>query len=808
MEYLSLGGIGPGVPVRATVSDFGPLLLAKVLEANKVQEQSLQLVFHYADEKGLPLLDLSDLRALLTFLESDAGKDELKGIGGLASSTVGVLLRALVGLETGGGEEFFGEPQFEIADLMRTAADGRGVISCLELPAVQDRPKLFSTVLMWLLAELFEQLPEAGDLDKPKLVFFFDEAHLLFDEATDAFLDSVVQTVRLIRSKGVGVFFVTQVPDDVPGEVLGQLGSRVQHALRAFTPDDARALKAAASTYPRSDFYDVEELLTSMGIGEAAVTLLSEDGVPTPVVHTRLRAPASRMGPADDVEAAAKASPLFAKYGERAEAESAREKLAARMEQAPAEAEGAGREGSTPAEDARRISKRRRKQAATATGGGVGRARRLPALARGQGAGAQGGARGVRDAAQEPVSAPAASVQPSATSRCGPRSASSWPPSCAHTPPSGRPRAGFRTRCSRAWASGVCWGSSTRASWAGAAATTSTTRCWPRSCRARARAAWPPGSARTCRSPRRRSGSSGPTTRSSASSPPPSAASGSRRSGSPSPAPAPTWPASAPWRKRVDGGYLVNGSKTYITNGVRADFVVTAVKTTEAGGHQGLSFLIIEREAEGFSVSKKLEKLGWHASDTGELAFADVFVPEENLLGEENRGFYLIMANFQWERLVMALGAVSSMDRVLERVVAGAAGHSRHRHAVAEMALRHEASRSLTYHALRLFADGHDAIREVTQAKLLSQRAAFEVAELAYRVTDGDEEIARAMRDTRLGPDRRRLRRGDEGDPEQAAGALRPALSSASGRARRSSAGPRPRDRAPCRPPRRCETAR
>ncbi len=204
--------------------------------------------------------------------------------------------------------------------------------------------------------------------------------------------------------------------------------------------------------------------------------------------------------------------------------------------------------------------------------------------------------------------------------------------------------------------------------------------------------------------------------------------------------------------KRVDGGYLVNGSKTYITNGVRADFVVTAVKTTEAGGHQGLSFLIIEREAEGFSVSKKLEKLGWHASDTGELAFADVFVPEENLLGEENRGFYLIMANFQWERLVMALGAVSSMDRVLERVVAGAAGHSRHRHAVAEMALRHEASRSLTYHALRLFADGHDAIREVTQAKLLSQRAAFEVAELAYRVTDGDEEIARAMRDTRLGP--------------------------------------------------------
>ena len=214
-------------------------------------------MFHYADEKGLPLLDLSDLRALLTFLESDAGKGELEGIGGLASSTVGVLLRALVGLEDGGGNEFFGEPQLEIADLMRTAPDGRGVVSVLELAAVQDKPKLFSTALMWLLAELFEQLPEAGDLDKPKLVFFFDEAHLLFQDATDAFLDSVTQTVRLIRSKGVGVFFVTQVPDDVPASVLGQLGNRVQHALRAFTPDDAKALKAAASTYPTSDFYDV-----------------------------------------------------------------------------------------------------------------------------------------------------------------------------------------------------------------------------------------------------------------------------------------------------------------------------------------------------------------------------------------------------------------------------------------------------------------------------------------------------------------------------------------------------------------------
>ena len=359
VEYLSLGGIGPGAPVRATVSDFGPQLLGKVLKANETQEQSLALVFHYADEKGLPLLDLSDLRALLTFLDSDAGKGELEGIGGLASSTVGVLLRALVGLEEGGGSEFFGEPQLDIADLMRTAPDGRGIVSVLELAAAQDKPKLFSTALMWVLAELFEQLPEAGDLDKPKLVFFFDEAHLLFQDATDAFLESVTQTVRLIRSKGVGVFFVTQVPDDVPASVLGQLGNRVQHALRAFTPDDAKALKAASSTYPTSDFYDVKELLTQMGIGEAAVTILSEEGVPTPVVHTRLRAPASRMGPADDVEGTARASALFAKYGERVDVESAREKLAARLEEA-----------SEPAEPEPR-AKRRREPRQPAPAGGV-----------------------------------------------------------------------------------------------------------------------------------------------------------------------------------------------------------------------------------------------------------------------------------------------------------------------------------------------------------------------------------------------------------------------------------------------------
>jgi acyl-CoA dehydrogenase len=206
------------------------------------------------------------------------------------------------------------------------------------------------------------------------------------------------------------------------------------------------------------------------------------------------------------------------------------------------------------------------------------------------------------------------------------------------------------------------------------------------------------------------------------------------------------------YARRVDGGYVVNGSKTYITNGVRADFVVTAVKTSEEGGHHGLSFLVVEKGMEGFSVSKKLEKLGWHASDTAELAFEDVFVPEENLLGEENRGFYLIMANFQWERLVMALGAVGSMEVVLGRAVESAGGRPELRHTVAEMAVKLEAARCLTNHALYLFAGGHDAIREVTEAKLLSQRSALELAEAAFRITDGDLEIGRALRDTRLGP--------------------------------------------------------
>ncbi|PNI07493.1 ATP-binding protein [Arthrobacter sp. AFG7.2] len=328
VEFLALGGDGNGVPVRATVSSFGPILLSRIMELNDTQESSLQLVFYFADKNGLELIDLKDLRAVIQFLTSAEGKDQLEELGGLSKATAGVILRELVSLEAQGLEKFFGEPEFDTAELLRTAPDGRGVISCLELPTLQTKPMLFSTFLMWLLADLFEDLPEAGDLDKPKLVFFLDEAHLLFNDASKAFLEAITTTVRLIRSKGVGIFFVTQTPKDVPAEVLGQLANRVQHALRAFTPEDAKALKATVSTFPMSD-YDLEETLTSAGIGEAVVTVMNEKGAPTPVALTRLRAPESVMGPSEEalVRSTVAASALLVKYGTAVDNPSAFEKL-------------------------------------------------------------------------------------------------------------------------------------------------------------------------------------------------------------------------------------------------------------------------------------------------------------------------------------------------------------------------------------------------------------------------------------------------------------------------------------------------
>ena len=335
VEFLNLGGQGgTGVPVRATMTSFGPILLSKVLGLNETQESSLGLVFHFADKAGLALLDLKDLRAVISHLTSDEGKADLAELGGLSTATAGVILRELIGLEDSGGDVFFGEPEFDSHDLMRCTPDGKGVLSIMELQGLQASPQLFSTFLMWLLADLFHDLPEMGDVDKPKLVFFFDEAHLLFDGASKSFLDAIAQTVRLIRSKGVGVFFVTQTPKDVPEDVLAQLGNRVQHALRAFTPDDAKALKATVATFPKSEVYaDLGELLQNLGIGEAVVTILSERGAPTPVAWTRMRPPSSLMAQLDPAQQSSmvNGSPLQATYGTPVDRESAYEKLQSKV---------------------------------------------------------------------------------------------------------------------------------------------------------------------------------------------------------------------------------------------------------------------------------------------------------------------------------------------------------------------------------------------------------------------------------------------------------------------------------------------
>ncbi|GAB2761097.1 DUF853 family protein [Nocardioides salsibiostraticola] len=343
VEYYAIGGQGIGIPLRVTMSAFGPTLLSKVLGLNDTQESSLGLVFHYADLAGLPLLDLADLRAVVGHLVSDEGKDELKELGGLSSATAGVILRELINFQAQGADAFFGEPEFDSADLLQVTPEGKGLISLVELPNLQDRPDVFSTFLMWLLADLFHDLPEVGDIDRPKLVFFFDEAHLLFKDASDDFLDQIAQTVRLIRSKGVGVFFVTQSPTDVPDEVLGQLGSRVQHQLRAHTPNDAKALKATVNTYPTSAYDDLGEVITSLGIGEAVITVMNERGAPTPVAWTLLRAPLSLMGASDPaaMEAVVQASPRHAKYAVAIDRESAREMLAAKLDAGAAKAEEA-----------------------------------------------------------------------------------------------------------------------------------------------------------------------------------------------------------------------------------------------------------------------------------------------------------------------------------------------------------------------------------------------------------------------------------------------------------------------------------
>ncbi|MGI9420036.1 MAG: helicase HerA-like C-terminal domain-containing protein [Geminicoccaceae bacterium] len=323
-----------GHPIRTTISEMGPLLLARLLGLNDTQEGVLSVVFEVADDQGMLLLDLNDLRALLHYV-GEHSKDFSLEYGNVSSASVGAIQRRLLTLEQQGGEAFFGEPALKIQDLMRADLSGQGIVNILAADQLMQSPKLYATFLLWLLSELFEELPEVGDPDKPKLVFFFDEAHLLFDEAPKALLEKVEQVVRLIRSKGVGVFFITQNPLDVPDSVLGQLGNRIQHALRAFTPRDQKAVRAAASTFRQNPNFDTEEVITQLGVGEALVSTLQEKGVPSIVDKTLICPPMSRIGPATAEERAQtrSASPVGAAYDQAVDRESAYEILTKRAEE-------------------------------------------------------------------------------------------------------------------------------------------------------------------------------------------------------------------------------------------------------------------------------------------------------------------------------------------------------------------------------------------------------------------------------------------------------------------------------------------
>ncbi len=338
VEFLSLSD-EKGARLRATVTEFGPVLFSKMLDLNDTQAGIMSVVFKYCDDHKLPLIDLEDLRKTLLYL-SDEGKEEVeKEYGRIHPSSVGAIMRRLVELEQQGAEVFFGEPSFDVDDLCRTNEAGRGVVSIIRLTDIQDRPKLFSTFMLQILAEIYATFPEEGDLDKPKLVIFIDEAHLVFEEASDALLDQIEAIVKLIRSKGVGLFFVTQNPVDIPEAVLGQLGMKVQHALRAFTAKDRKAIKLASQNYPLTDFYDVPELLTQLGIGEALFTALNEKGIPTPLVHVLLRAPQSRMDilTEKEIDGILKRSRLIDRYDEKVDRESAHELLAKKIERAQSE---------------------------------------------------------------------------------------------------------------------------------------------------------------------------------------------------------------------------------------------------------------------------------------------------------------------------------------------------------------------------------------------------------------------------------------------------------------------------------------
>src|SRR6478609_7981659 len=334
LEIYSLSG-KLGSQMRATVTEFGPVLLSKVLELNEVQSGVLTILFKYADDKDLPIVDLDDLKKVLNYLSEGAGAAEIKETyGKISSTTSSTILRKIVVLEQQGVNQLFGEKSFDIEDLFEKV-DGRGVISLLNTSDVQSQPAIFSTFMLALLAEIYQTLPEAGDLDKPKLVFFLDEAHLLFKDAPKAFMDQIEQVIRLIRSKGVGVFFCTQVTQDVPPSVLSQLGNRIHHVIRAFTPNDAKALKETVKTFPRSEFYDMEQQFTQLGTGQAFITVLNEKGIPTETVVTHLAPPASVMGPLSPEEYKSQLinSEIYKKYKDAVDPKSAFELLNDRIAQ-------------------------------------------------------------------------------------------------------------------------------------------------------------------------------------------------------------------------------------------------------------------------------------------------------------------------------------------------------------------------------------------------------------------------------------------------------------------------------------------
>lgn len=335
VEFLSLSH-DAGLSLRATVTEFGPILFSKILDLNDTQAGIMAVLYKYCDDHQLPLLDLNDLKKSLQYMVNEGKEAVQEEYGRMSTASVGTILRKILELEQQGAELFFGERSFDVSDLCRISEDGKGMVSILRVTDIQDKPKLFSTFMLQMLAEIYTNFPEEGDLDQPKLVIFIDEAHLVFDKASDALLDQIEVIIKLIRSKGIGIFFITQNPNDIPETVLSQLGLKIQHALRAFTAKDRKAIKLAAQNYPVSEYYDVAQLLTELGIGEAFMSALNEKGIPTPLVHTYLRAPQSRMDILSDkeIQKILDSSEIANKYNEVIDRESAYEILTGKIESA------------------------------------------------------------------------------------------------------------------------------------------------------------------------------------------------------------------------------------------------------------------------------------------------------------------------------------------------------------------------------------------------------------------------------------------------------------------------------------------